>query len=71
MTKYSKINKIWNYLPYLHLHIALPFFTARTAIMYRNFETDHIEYIALQIYFIKWDFTFRLYDTYRRIEERS
>ena len=61
-------NKSWHrYLPYLYLHIAIPFFSARTAIMWRQYESDSIEYIALYIYIFKWQFEFRLYDTFKRI----
>ena len=67
----AKIKKtIWNYLPYLHLYIAFPFFSVRTAIMWRQYDANTIEYIVLHIHIFKWKFEFRLYDTFIRINDR-
>ena len=38
--------------------------------MYRQIETQTIEYVALHVAIYKWQFDIRLYDTYRRISER-
>lgn len=63
-------NSFWNYMPYLNLYICVPFLTVRTALMYKQLESATIEYLLLYVKLYKWDFEFRLYDTFRRIEDR-
>lgn len=48
-------------LPYLELHIAVPFFSASTQIMQYAFDRDIYIYIALKVRLFKWQQTFRLY----------
>jgi len=65
-----KLNKFWNYLPLLHIYIEIPFLTIRTALMYKRQEIDVVEYIALQIMLYKWNFEFKLYDSFIRMQDR-
>lgn len=65
------LNKITNYLPLLDLRIEIPFISIRTNFLYRRYESNSIEYITLDIHIFKWFFEFKLYDTFRRIEDRE
>jgi len=67
----KKLNKIWNYLPLLHVFIEVPFFSVHSCLMMKQIESDNIQYIVLQIRIFKWSFEIGLYDTFRRIRERE
>lgn len=54
------------FLPYLHLRIFIPFITVWTSILYRMEERFAVEYVALYIKLLKWEFNFSLYDTMQR-----
>jgi len=65
-----KLSRFWNYLPLLHIYIELPFLTVRTSFMYRRHEMDAVEYIALDIHLYKWHWEIKLYDTFKRMQDR-
>jgi len=65
MVKFDSIRYAnWRW-PYLYIHIAIPFCTIRTALMYERMEAETLEYIALQIHIYKWYWDIHLYSPRR------
>lgn len=63
--KWWLVNK-WRFVPYLHLYVDIGIASLRTCIMYQRFETQEMEWVALELKFLSWSFQFRLYTTKRR-----
>lgn len=53
-------------LPYLEIYIAVPFILIRTKVLRTFTEFEEFEYIVLDVKIWKWEFRFRLYNTYHR-----
>ena len=57
--------------PILHLNISIPYLTVQTALWSDRMESNHRDYIMLNIQLFKWKFEIALYDTFVKITERS
>jgi hypothetical protein len=65
-----KASKFYQFMPLLHVDIAIPFFEVRTVLMQDRLDCFTIEYVSFDIRLWKWRFSISLYTTRKRIQER-
>jgi len=56
--------------PILDFWLRIPFIELRTGLMSERLEMDTKEYCYLDIKIYKWDFRFRLYDTWAKLNNK-
>lgn len=72
MSKPIKRSAWWRMcLPILDFQLRLPFLSVRTALLMQSDYSMTYEYVALEIILYKWNFRFRLYNTYERYCDRD